>query len=318
MNRQKPTSQFLITAVFGCLLLVIAAIPYARQKQVPPSLAIPVAAAFLTEYIFYLVPGFEEFRERFNSRPLLLLSAMLPWLIYAIPTGQFQPLLFLTLAACSALICYWYAIFPAVWWADLAFVVYLSAIILSRLLKFIYPSPIPRVPLDIMGHLMLIHTGAMVMLLHRRMQGIGFGFIPSARDFLIGARNFLYFAPFGAAAGWALSLFHFRGRPVWQGVGVFLGVLWMIALSEEFAFRGIMQQTLARVTSNRNLARGIASICFGSVHLWYPGTFPNWRMAMLATLAGWFYGRAFDEAGTIRAAMVAHAITDTVWKIWLE
>jgi membrane protease YdiL (CAAX protease family) len=302
------------------VLLSIAAALYARQKHVAPAIAIPVAAAFLIEYIFYLVPGFESFRERFAGRHLslsLVISALIPYLVYSLPTHQFSALSFLMLLIGAALVAYWYAIFPAVWWADLLFVFYLAAVILSGILKAIYASPIPRVYLDIMGHLMLVHTGAMVMLLHRRIPGIGFGFIPSAREFWIGARNFLFFAPFGAVAGWWLGVFHYRGLPVWQGIGIFFGVLWMIALSEEFAFRGIVQQTLARVTSNKNIARIIASLCFGSVHFWYPGGFPNWRMALLASIAGWFYGKAFDEAGSIRAAMVAHAITDTVWKVWL-
>lgn len=301
-------------------LLAIAAISYARLKQVAPAVALPVAAAFLIEFIFYLVPGFEAFRESFASRrlpALLIASALIPYLIYAVPTGQFAIFPFLLLTLLAALIAFWYSIFPASWWADLLFIFYLTAIILSRALKVIYLSPIPHVPLDILGHLMLIHTAAMVMLVQRRMPGIGFSFIPTAKEFFIGARNFLLFMPLGAAAGWYLNVFRYRGKPAWQAVGIFAGVLWMVALSEEFAFRGVIQQTLRKLLANRLLARGIASIAFGSIHLWYPGGFPNWRMAVLASIAGWFYGRAFDQAGTIRAAMVTHAITVTVWMLWL-
>jgi hypothetical protein len=40
-------------------------------------------------------------------------------------------------------------------------------------------------------------------------------------------------------------------------------------------------------------------------------------MMLVGSVAGWFYGRAFDEGGGIRAAMVTHALTVTVWLIWL-
>jgi uncharacterized protein len=311
-----PTSfLFTITAVWAAL--IAAAILYAQAKQVPAVLAIPIAAAFLIETIFYLIPGFDHFREQFPSEFPLFVSALLPFLVYSIPTGQFHPVPFLVLIAIAALASYWYRLFPRIWQSDIAYIVFLAAIILSRVLKYIYASPIPKVPLDIMGHLMLIHVGAMVMLVHRRFPGIGFGFLPTKNDFLIGAKNFLYFAPFGALAGWQLGVFRFRGRPLWQAAGVFAGVLWMVALSEEFAFRGVIQQSIKKATNNRWVALVAASLAFGSVHLWYPGGFPNWRMAILAGIAGAFYGRAFEEGGNIKAAMVTHAITVTVWLTFL-
>jgi uncharacterized protein len=49
------------------------------------------------------------------------------------------------------------------------------------------------------------------------------------------------------------------------------------------------------------------------VHLPF-GTFPNWRFALIAAIAGWFYGRAYLKTGSIRAAMVAHALTNVTWK----
>jgi membrane protease YdiL (CAAX protease family) len=317
MKKTAVPRSFLITLASVWIVLIAAAILYARWKQVPAALAIPVAAAFLIESIFYLIPGFEKFREQFPRPFPLFLSAIVPWIIYSILTNQFHPAPFLVLVALAALASYWYQIFPATWQADTAYIFYLAAIILSRVLKYIYASPIPKVPIDIMGHLMLIHVGAMVMLVHRRLPGIGFGFIPTARDVVIGTKNFLYFAPFGALAGWQLGVFRFRSRPEWQAIGVFLGVLWMVALSEEFAFRGVVQQALVRATKNRHVALVLASVSFGAVHFWYPGGFPNWRMAILASIAGLFYGRSFQEAGTIRAAMVTHAITVTVWLIWL-
>jgi uncharacterized protein len=50
--------------------------------------------------------------------------------------------------------------------------------------------------------------------------------------------------------------------------------------------------------------------------LWYR-QFPNWKFVLLATCAGLFYGRAYIQARSIRAAMVTHALVVTVWKVFL-
>ena len=56
-----------------------------------------------------------------------------------------------------------------------------------------------------------------------------------------------------------------------------------------------------------------ASVAFGFCHLWFRG-FPNWRFAIVAAVAGWFYGKAYERGQGIRAAMVTHALAVTVWQ----
>jgi membrane protease YdiL (CAAX protease family) len=58
----------------------------------------------------------------------------------------------------------------------------------------------------------------------------------------------------------------------------------------------------------------LAAIAFGLVHLPFR-SFPNWRFAALAALAGIFYGRAYQQTGSIRAAMVTHALVNTTWRL---
>jgi len=96
---------------------------------------------------------------------------------------------------------------------------------------------------------------------------------------------------------------------------IFLGMLWVVALGEEFFFRGLLQQWIAQWTSRPALALVVASILFGAAHLGFRG-FPNWRFALAAAVAGWFYGRAYQQAGSIRASMVTHALVVTVWRAW--
>ena len=83
-------------------------------------------------------------------------------------------------------------------------------------------------------------------------------------------------------------------------VVTFAAVLWVLAVAEEFFFRGVLQQLLARGLRSELLGWVAASILFGLVHLGFRQQFPNWQFALLATIAGLFYGRAYIQARSIR------------------
>jgi uncharacterized protein len=315
---QASSRNFLIACLAGWAILIAAAVVYARRYDVAPSIAVPIAAAILIEFIFYLATGFEEIRKFFTP-PWILASALLPYLVYAIPTGQFGWLSFGALILMAAILAYWFVVLPHVWWADLGFVVFAAAILLSGVLKkVIYLLPVKHVPVHVVpGHATLIHVAALSILVVRRIPGIHYGFIPTRQEVIVGIRNFLLFLPIGAALGLLLNIFKFHGQSAWLAPVLFVGYFWVVALSEEFAFRGVIQQTLGPLLGNRHAALICSSVVFGFVHLWFPGGFPNWRMMIVGTAAGWFYGRAFEQGGGIRASMVAHALTDTIWLIWL-
>lgn len=306
--------------------MIGAGIVYSKQRAIPEAVAVSVIAAFLIEFIFYLVPGFSSARaaiRRLANRawiaPLLAVSALLPYLIYAIPTQQFHLPLFFGLLCIALAASFWFVVFPASLPADLGFIALLAFIMLSKVLKKIYLPPYDHVYIDVLGHLMLIRLGASVMLLMRRFRGVGFGFIPTAQECLVGLRYFLFFLPIGVPLGWALGIVTFHGTPgpEWQALGIFFGILWVVALSEEFVFRGILLQWMSRVTGNRWAGLAIASVIFGLCHLWFRG-FPNWRMAVFATVAGAFWGEAYRAGKGIRASMVAHALVVTTWLKWLN
>ena len=194
----------------------------------------------------------------------LTVSALLPYLVYSLGTGQFHWRGFFELAGICGAVSFWYVIFPRVALADFAFLSLLAGVMLAKLFHDIYLSPVPRVPLDILGHLMLIRLAIMVILLLRRVSGIGFGWIPSRREFLVGLQYFLYFLPIGLPLAWYLGLLRMRSHPnaVWQGIAVGLGIFWVVALSEEFFFRGVLQQWIARWTGSRTAAGACYFRCF--------------------------------------------------------
>ena len=242
---------------------------------------------------------------------------MAPYVVYASNTGQFRWWAFVQLVALAAALSLWYAILPPSPPADVAFLALVAAVVLRKYLNPIYTSPISGLHLEILGHLALIRLCAMVMLLERRVTGIEFGFLPRWPEWRTGILHFLYFLVVAIPLVWALRMAHWGPiMPLWKIVATFLGILWVVALSEEFFFRGLLQNWLTQWTGNSTVALLCAAILFGAVHLGFRG-FPNWKFALAAAVAGCFYGRAYSQAKSIRASMVTHALVVTMWRALL-
>jgi membrane protease YdiL (CAAX protease family) len=300
----------------GWTALGAAGLLYARAKGIPPWVAVPVLAAFLMEYPFYLVPAYPEIRRRFehNLPWFLVVSFVAPYAIYALNTGQFRWQALAQLAALAVVLSLWYKILPAAPLADVAFLALVAAVILRGYFDPIYTSPVSGLHLEILGHVALTRLCAMVMLVERRVPAVGYGFMPSRAEWTIGVRHFFYFLIAAVPLAWATHLVRLGpGMPAWKIAATFVGVLWVMALAEEFFFRGLLQQWLLQWTGSPAWALAGTSILFGAVHLGFRG-FPNWRFALAAAVAGWFYGRAYQQARSIRASMVTHALVVTLWR----
>jgi len=328
MNRMPvPLRSFWYTLAVVLVLVCISGLAYASFQSIPGGITAALLVAILVEVSLYLAPGFEGLRSaleaRFSGRMLALwmtASALVPYALYALPTGQFRWDALVQLALLAAVLSFWYACLPARLVVDLVFVFLVAGVILSKVFSRIYLSPAPQLRLEFLGQLMWLRTGALAMLSIRHMQGTGFGFLPAKRDWMIGLRYFLCFVPIGIALGWALgwATFHPRPDPWWitllVGLATFAGMLWVVALSEEFFFRGLLQQWLSDWLNSDRTGLLIASLVFGLVHLPFR-SFPNWRFAIVAAVAGLFYGLAYQKARSIRAAMVAHALVNTTWRL---
>jgi membrane protease YdiL (CAAX protease family) len=290
---------------------------YARARGIPAWAAGPALAAFLIEYPFYLVTGFAEWRERLAGPALpgfLLAGSLLPYLACCLGAIPFSWTALALLAAMTLAIGLWHVVLPDRPVLDLAFLALVASILLGRYLQSIYPRPYPGLDLVILGHLALIQTAVLSLMLARRVSETGYGFLPNAFEWRIGALHYLYFAAIAVPLALALRLARFAGPGrLWTAPAIFLGVLWVVALSEEFFFRGVLQQWIADWTWNRTAGLVTASVLFGSVHLWFRG-FPNWRMALAATVLGLFCGLARERTGGIRAGMVTHALAVATWR----
>src|ERR1700712_4400423 len=94
----------------GWVVLAVAAVLYAQMKGIPAMVALPAAAAFLIEFPFYLLPGFQPARLR---NPILLAATfLLPYLVSTLPSGK-CPLPALPLLTRIALvISFWFRVLP--------------------------------------------------------------------------------------------------------------------------------------------------------------------------------------------------------------
>ena len=321
MPMNQKLGAFRAALLTGWIGLSAAGWLYARQKNIPLWAALPIIAAFLLEYSFYLVPGFEPVRawlrahiNRLQLALALAISAAAPYFVYSIPTGQFRWTACATLVALIAAVSLWYLALRPSPVFDILFLALLVAIRLSRLLDHIYSSPVP-VRIDVLGKVMLIRTAALAVLVLRGLDGFKFGFVPTQQEWIAGVQYFFYFVPVGFPLALWLGVAHltFTGFLFWKALALFFGALWIVALSEEFFFRGLLQQWLANWTRRPYLALAVASLLFGAAHLPFPA-FPNWKMAAVAAIAGWFYGMAYYKTASIRSSMVTHALVVTVWR----
>lgn len=307
----------------------IAAFLYAEQNHIPAGLALSAFPAILLEITFYYALGVERWRARLEKLPpagvaaVLTLAAVAPYSAAALAFGFFRWQSIGIIGLLAGIASFWYVLLPRKGATDLLYVLFMAAIFLTNWERTPYVDPFPKLQLNVLGRMMWIRTGAFAVLSVRRMKGVGFGFWPKRQEWIIGLSYFAIFLPFAALAGWLVG---FGGPHVphsgWLRIsvltlGTFFGVLWVLALGEEFFFRGLLQQWIGQWLNNEWIGLGLTSILFGFAHLWLHA-FPNWQMVAMAGVAGIFYGLAFRQARSIRASMVTHALTVTAWKVFFS
>jgi len=305
--------RFQAALLAGWIALGAAGAGYARIKNIPSSAALPVLAAFLTAYPFYLVPGFPSLRERVSGPLYHLAAALLPYLVGCFGALQFRWTSVGLLAALALIMAFWFRLLPRSRLTDLAFLAIIPAALLTRFLPSIYVPVDPKFRGEVvfLGHIALITMAFMTLLAERQAPDSGFGFLPTRRDWRIGGLHFLYFAPVGLLVALPLHVVRFTGKaPVLLLLPTFFGFLWTVALSEEFFIWGVLQKLTAG-------SMAIPAAVFGLIHIGFR-YFPNWGWVLLAAILGWFCGRARNQAGSIRAGMVTHALVFAAWRTFFS
>jgi len=199
-------------------------------------------------------------------------------------------------------------------WRDLAILGVLGLAVDLRWLEPAWPAH-----LGVFGKMILLDAGLYGFLAIRQLTDAGFDLRARWQDVRTGLRELMFYAPIALPVGLVLGFLHAHPQLPQLGSAAFAWVFTfvLIALPEEIFFRGWMQNLLERRVG-RTGALLTTSVIFGLAHFNKRATHFNWRYVLLATIAGFFYGRAWRRDRRIVASSITHACVDTVWSLWLR
>ena len=168
--------------------------------------------------------------------------------------------------------------------------------------------------------LFCVCVAAYAFLVIRDLRDVGYKLVLKKADFMEGSINFVAFTIVGIPLGLMLHFIHPHAHNVSVPTFIadFVGIYLSVAIPEEFLFRGILQNFLVKTFHGpRRVRYGLilASVIFGLSHL-HHAPVPNWRYAIMATIAGLLYGNAYRVRKRTSASAFAHAMVDTVWHFW--
>jgi membrane protease YdiL (CAAX protease family) len=150
-----------------------------------------------------------------------------------------------------------------------------------------------------------------------RLPDLGYTFSLTRKDWIEAASQLALFAviaiPFGLITGFIRLSAALPSLPEIAARGI--GIFFFIAIPEEILFRGTIHRYLERVLRwTPGLTLLLSSILFGAAHLDNP---PNvgWYF-VLASVAGFFYGRTYLRTGKIIPAAIVHLMVDWMWSVF--
>ncbi len=251
-------------------------------------------------------------------RVLLPGTLVIPYIVFSLPRGEFRAAYGLLLPAiCIALACLFEFLRPkceAISWQDVVALCVIGFPVEFRLLS----GTFPHAGLSAFSKFLLVDAALYSYLVVRRLDGVGYDFVPRIRDLAIGVRNWALYACIALPLGFLLHFIAFYRRVPSAGTATsaLLVTFFFVAIPEELFFRGLLQNMLeARYGSRRALI--IASIIFGLSHFNKPLPF-NWRYVLMATVAGIFYGWAWRDRRRLLSSATTHTLVDVVWSLWFR
>jgi membrane protease YdiL (CAAX protease family) len=162
--------------------------------------------------------------------------------------------------------------------------------------------------------LMAVDVALATFLLVRRTKGVGYsiGWGKSWGWYVAG--SFVVFGCVAIPLGIAMRFISFEPHlGNWGGLVLgSVGILIFTAWPEELLFRGLLQNFLARSSKSEFAGWWTGSMLFGLSHITNMG-FPNSRYAILAAIAGLFYGWTWRKTGSMFASALVHAGVDVTW-----
>jgi len=284
-------------------------------------------ALLLGVFVAFTHTDFIHELHRWTHASLLLailmpFALLIPYLLLALTTGTFS---YLALAKLSAYIAIptvlllpnrrYYA--ESASWRDFAAMLSLGLPVSAGWLSgiWIWPEDI-----YIFRPIFCVCVGAYAFLVIRGLKDAGYKLLFKKGDLTEGSINFIAFIILAIPLGLVLHFIHPHAHDtsVVTFIVDFVGVYLTVAIPEEFLFRGILQNLLVKTFKPPHNGRNgllVAAVIFGLSHL-HHAPVPNWRYAIMATLAGIFYGNAWRVQKRTSSSAFTHALVDTVWHFW--
>lgn len=258
-----------------------------------------------------------EWGTRSAIRVLLPAALAIPYVVFAVPRGEFHWVYALGLAvlpvALAALLEFG-DLPPNFTWRDGAVLLIIAVVLEVR----VFAGAWPYSGLGSMPKLYLADVTLYLYVVVRRLEGIGYSLVPQWNDFTVGLREWVFFLPIALGLGFATHFIHFYPRVPSMGhvIGAVLVIFLLTAIPEELFFRGILQNLLERRIGD-GLALVITACLFGLSHFNKGATF-NWRYVIIAAIAGIFYGRAWRARRHLFASAITHTLVDVIWGLWFR
>jgi membrane protease YdiL (CAAX protease family) len=161
-----------------------------------------------------------------------------------------------------------------------------------------------------------ILLGLLLFLCFRSLDRMKYNLPRSPRDLWIALAGFALTAPILIVLGvWLgfMPAFHWSRVPAGRMALAFPVVFFGTAVPEEILFRSLIQNILLQKLGRTLWVLILASLIFGAAHLDNgPQPPPNWRYFILATIAGFGYGKVFDRTSTVLSSVLFHTLVDWI------
>jgi len=155
-----------------------------------------------------------------------------------------------------------------------------------------------------------------LFLIFRELPGMKYNLPLRTRDLVTPLIGYAAVAPILIVLGLWLSFIQPFHIPPRLSAGFvltrFLLILAATALPEEILFRALLQNAIMHKLGFTNGALLLAAVIFGCSHLNNgAGPLPNWRYAIMATIAGFAYGKVFQKSSSVFSSAILHALINT-------